>query len=104
MSIDARLATVANHGASSRVGSTLPADRHAFTKVCWVASSARPRSPRIEWAAAYTSRRYVEYTALTASGSPSRNRALTWASIDTRSGDRPPGRRETECRSLDPRL
>jgi hypothetical protein len=45
MSIAARRAIVASHGPSSRLTSKLAAARHAERNVCWVASSARPRSP-----------------------------------------------------------
>ena len=52
----------------SRVGSKLWALRHARTKVCWVASSARSRSPSTLHATANTRRPYSLYTARTAVG------------------------------------
>ena len=73
-------------GPSSRPGSNERAARQAWTKVCWAASSANSRLPSARWATLYTSRPYSRYTARTASGSPSRNRAMVSASTATNVG------------------
>ena len=57
-SIAVRRAMVASHGARSRPGSTVAADRHAFTKVCCAASSASSLDPSRLRHTAKTSRPY----------------------------------------------
>ena len=57
-----RRAIVVSHGPSARVVSKLVAACHAFTNVCWVASSASSFDASMLRATAYTSRPYSRYT------------------------------------------